>query len=68
MNKKRFIKMCMSIGVHRNAANWLAKHKSRYATQLLGRAIATHQITNCKETKDAVNFTVKPRKAGGGNE
>lgn len=61
MTRKRFIKLLMANGVHRNAANHLAKDGSHLAAAMLGLAAKKYQITNCKETKDGPHFTLKPR-------
>ena len=68
MTRKRFIKLLMADGVHRNAANYITKTKSRSALTWAGRTIGRFQITNCKETKGGAVFTVKLRGAGGGND
>ena len=61
MTRKRFVKLLMANGVHRNAANRLAKDGNPRAAAILGWAAKRHQITNCTETKDGPHFKLKPR-------
>ena len=68
MTRKRFTKLLMANGIHRNAANYIAKNKSRTVLTWAGRTTVRHQITNCKETKGGAVFTVILRGAGGGHE
>ncbi len=68
MTRKKFIKNCMSVGIHRNAANYMAKSRNAAALTMAGRAVTRHQITNCTETKDGAYFRLKLKKAGAENE
>jgi hypothetical protein len=68
MTRKRFIKLLMAAGIHRNAANYIAKIKSPATLTWAGYIKDRHQITNCKETKGGAVFTVKLRETGGGHE
>ena len=68
MTRKRFVKLLMADGIHRNAANYIAKNKSRTALTWAGRTTVRYQITTCKETKGGAVFTVKLRGAGGGHD
>lgn len=68
MKRKKFIKNCMSIGIHRNAANYVAKKRNSVAAYTLGMAAARYQITNCTVVDGGAFFKMKPRGAGGGND
>lgn len=68
MTRKRFTKLLMANGIHRNAANYIANNTSYVVMTLAGRTAQRYQITNCKETKGGAVFTVKLRGAGGGHE
>ena len=67
MTRKKFIKNCMAVGICRNAANYLAKRRDPFATNMIGRALVRHQITNCQVVAGGAYFRVKLR-GGGGNE
>lgn len=68
MTRKKFIKNCMSVGINRNAANYMAKSRNAAVLKMAGRAITTLQITNCTETKDGAHFKLKWKKAGVEND
>lgn len=68
MTRKRFTKLLMAKGIHRNAANYIAKNKSYTLLSWAGRTTVCSQITNCKETKGGAVFKVILRGAGGGHE
>ena len=68
MTRKKFIKKLMSTGIHRNAANYLAKNRDPAAARMVGRASVLHQITNCKDLGGRVIFKIKQRGEGGGHE
>lgn len=68
MKRKKFIKNCMSIGIHRNAANYLAASREPVTASMMRRALSRYQITNCLKVEGGAYIRVKLRKAGGGND
>lgn len=68
MTRKKFIKNCMAIGIHRNAANYLANCQEPVTASMMSRALVRHQITNCQKVKGGAYIRLKLRKAGGGHD
>ena len=68
MTRKKFVKQLMALGIHRNAANYLARNREPEAARMMGRAVPLVQITNCTAMPDGVIFKVKQRGVGGGHE
>lgn len=62
MKRKKFIKNLMSVGIGRNAANWLARERSDKAAYLVNRISRTpgfHALTGVAQSKYGLVFRVK---------
>jgi len=65
MKRKKFIKKLMSVGIGRNAANWVCREGGRAGTILMARAMnlpGAYCVSGVFRTRDGLRLRVKVHK------